>query len=413
MILLRKATIYDQRSAHHKEEMDVLIDDGIISKIARTIRKPSGAMVYESDNLSISPGWLDIGCFNGEPGYEYREDISSLCNAAAAGGYCGIAPFPTGRPVLDTKGQLFFLQSLAQHQTVTIHPIAALSKERLGNEIAELIDLYHGGAIAFSDGTNDRLDSAQLQRCMLYLKSFDGITIYAACKATGGHVHEGKVSVQMGLEGLADHLETTNILQVIRQSEYARAKVLIHNISTTECLKEVKSSSNNDQISFSVPFMNLILKDQDVLEFDLQLKTLPPLRSNRKQLVKGVASGEIEVISSNHTPLSKEEKDQPFGISDFGASTIETVFPALNTYATNLSLEQIIYALSIGPHKVLELDCPVLEKGNHAKITVFDPSKEFLLTKENLQSKSANSPFLDQQMRGKVIGIINGYGTTL
>ena len=152
MILLRKAHIYDVRSQHHDTIKDVLIEKDQISRIAKQITAPPKAKVISSPHLCISPGWLDIGTYNGEPGFEYREDLDSLLSAALSGGYLGLAPFPTGQPTLDNKGQLHYLKSQTADGLVQVFPIASVTKERNGKDLSEILDLSKAGAVAFSDG---------------------------------------------------------------------------------------------------------------------------------------------------------------------------------------------------------------------------------------------------------------------
>ena len=413
MILLRKAKIFDVRSRHHLKTSDVLIEKGIITRIAKNIRPDKKTKVVESKSLCISPGWLDIGCFNGEPGFEYREDLESLAQAAQQGGYCRIAPFPTGSPTLDSKGQLAYFKAATTDFVVDFVPIASVTKDRSGIDLAELLDLHNTGAQAFSDGLEDRMSGPQILRCLLYLKTPNALSIFNTCPTGTGHMHEGAISVQMGLEGMPEHLEEERINLITKQSEYAGARILFHNISTTGCLKEISKSTNSGLITTSVAFLNLVKSDEDVLDFDLNLKTVPPLRNNKKALSKAVESGQVNIITSNHNPRSIEEKDQPFGLSDFGASTLDTVFPALNTYSKGISLERIIHCLSIGPHDTLGLDCPIIAKGSEAVLTVFDPSKSTQFSPESLKSKSKNNPFVDEKLTGQVLGIVNGRKSTI
>jgi len=415
MILLRKARIYDIRSKHHKKVMDILIEKGVITKIAKSITAPKKAKVIESKSLSVSPGWLDIGTYNGEPGYEYREDLTSMMDAALHGGYIGVAPFPTGQPTVDTKGQLHFLISSAQDHMVDLHPIGAATKNRAGEELAELLDLNSAGAVAFSDGIDDHMNQDQLIRVMQYLNSIDGITIYNACKQELGHVHEGSVSVAMGIDGIPSHNEVSNVELALRCSEYTGSKLLIHNVSNGVSVKAIKRSSNKKNIAVSVPFMNLIQEDSDVLDFNLNLKVTPPLRdkSDMISLNKAVESGVINVITSNHTPLSIEEKDQPFGLSQAGASTIETVFAALNTYDEHISTERLVHCMSLGPYEALGLPCQEISIGETARLTIFDTKLDVTFDESQLKSKSKNNPYLNQKLIGKVLGVINGMSSTL
>ena len=406
MLLLKQATIYDTTSKFHLQKKDILVDKGKIVKIRSKIRKEAKMKQFSSSDLCISPGWLDIGTFNGEPGYEYREDLESLRMAAANGGYCKIAAFPTTDPTIDTKGQLNFLINLTKDHIVEFLPIAALTKERRGQEIAELVDLHNQGAVAFSDGHSHDLQHDQLLRALLYLKSFEGIAIFNANNDKNVQLHEGPISVQLGLEGSPAFLETMNIKNAIAQSRYSKSRLLIHNLSTASILKE-KDMSN---VSFSVPCMNLIYEDRDIVDFDINLKVKPPIRdgSQRKLLIRAINNGQINAITTNHYPLSPEEKDQPYGLSRPGASTIDLAYSALNTHCGEIEKERLIFCLSEGPHKILNLDYSSVQEGQKACLTLFDPNIEYHADQSHIKSKSKNSPFIEKTMKGKVLGIING-----
>jgi len=413
MILLRKAHIYDVRSKHHNTVKDVLIEKGVITKISKKVSAPSKAKVISSSQLCISPGWLDIGTYNGEPGHEYREDLASLTAAAARGGYLGIVPFSTSDPVVDNKGQLHFLKSQSQNNIVEIHPVASLSKDGKGKDLAELLDLHAAGAVAFSDGDEVLADEDFLVRAMQYLKSCNGILIQPACKKTSGEVNEGEASVMMGLEGIPEHKEIRNVEASVRARDYSDGRLFIYNISCAKDLNEIKKSSDSSRISVSIPHLNLIFDESDVSTFDLNLKVSPPLRSSidKKALIRAIVFGQVNTITSQHRPLSKEEKDQPFGMSAPGAATIETVFSSLVQYAPSIPVERLVHCLSVGPHEALGFNCPTLSTGSMAYITLFDPTVES--TYDNLQTKGVNSPFQGETLAGKVLGIINGSKSTI
>ena len=407
-ILLRNAHIYDIRSKHHDTKRDVLIEQGHITKIAKRITSPGKAKVVTSPTLSISPGWLDIGTFNGEPGYEYREDLDTLRQAAVAGGYAALAPFPTGHPTIDNKGQLHYLRSQTQDHIVEVYPIAAISKNRAGKELSELLDMAAAGAAGFSDGNASSDDEDVLIKALLYLKSCGGLVIQsAASQSPSGHVNEGEVSVRMGLEGMPTHLEKSRVQTLVRASEYTESKMLICNISTSEALGEIKKSSQLATLYGAIPFMNLIYDENDVVDFNLPLKVNPPLRSSKdkKALIKAITSGQVNIITSNHTPHSKEEKDQPFGMSEFGAATLEMVFSALVSQ-TDIPLDRLVHCLSIGPREALHVACPMVAVGHEACLTVFDSTVDTDVVTP--KSKGTNSLVTNTQQKGKIIGVING-----
>jgi len=405
MILLRKARIYDIRSKHHDQVKDVLIEKGSITNISNRITAPEKAKVISSSSLCISPGWLDIGTYNGDPGFEYREDLDSLRAAAIRGGYVAIAPFPSGQPSIDNKGQLHFLKSQTSGHIVDVHPIASISRGQEGRDLADLLDLSVAGAVAFSDGDETSLSQGLAIRALQYLKSCDGVVVLPAYQKEHAHVHEGSASVVMGLEGMPTAREVSAVETILSAQTYTSGKVLIHNISSKESLSRIGKPTQ--QVHISVPALNLVKDDSDVIDFTLSLKVNPPLRSkqDRRALEKAVENGTVNIISSHHRPLSIDEKDQPFGISAFGASTLETVFSSVRHY-TDISVARIAHNLSVGPHEALELDCPVIETGAKAYLSLFDA--EEATSVNDTQSKGSNLPFEGEELTGKVIGIING-----
>lgn len=411
-ILIKKARIYDQNSNQHLKVRDVLIENGNITEIKARIQPSGKYQTIESKQLCISPGWVDIGSFNGEPGKEQREDLESLRNAAAHGGYIGIAPFPTGLPTTDSKGQIAYLKANNHENAVQIFPIGALTMERNGKDMSELIDISAAGAIAFSDGQGSLMGEGQIQRSLLYLKGIDANLIYVVnAKKPGekGQVNEGEVSVSMGVEGIPTHQEKVAVNTVLRQVEYTGSRALIHNISLGWAADKIAKKATSFNVSASVPYLNLAHNEENVRNFNSNFKLLPPLRTEteRKKLCKAVEKGKVDIITSNHSPKTIEEKDEPFGLSPFGASSIETTFSGLVTYAEDLSLDRIIYALSIGPRKTLGLDNATIKVGQKASITLFDPSLQWNVTKDHLLSKSKNNPYLGVQLKGRVIGILN------
>ena len=168
-ILLKNARLYDSRSKYHLKRVDLLIKDGKIKKIGSDI-KSRGVQIVKSKNLSVSPGWLDIGAYNGEPGHEALEDLTSLKKSAAAGGYIYLATLPTTAPSIDSKSQISYLQKNNDNGVTEILPVACATQGAKGAVISEMIDLDHSGAVAFTDGPDHQIDRGQLLRILQYLK---------------------------------------------------------------------------------------------------------------------------------------------------------------------------------------------------------------------------------------------------
>lgn len=407
-VLLKKATVYDDRSSHHLQERDILINNGRIEEIKSSIQDKQ-AKVIEGNRLSVSSAWIDTACYNGEPGKEQREDLQSLKRAALNGGFGTLIIAPNSDPAIDTKAQIDYILNKNLQHPVQIYPIAALTKGCEGTEMSDIMDLANAGAIAFGDGFKSLYSKAQLMRLLQYVASQNKLLIHNVAGSTGrsGQIHEGSVSVSLGLEGiplLTEHMEVADLLKI---QVYAGGRLLIHTISDFQ--KAVYRPVDNEDIVYSVGYLNLVFQDKDLSNFNENLKVLPPIRSggNRLQLIKAIKRGELAIICSNHRPLSLEEYDEPFGMRPFGGSSIETLFPALNSLVKELSTEEIVRALTTGPGSIFPEMLSHIEVGNAVRLTVFDTNAEIQIETGFFRSKSQSNPFFGKMLRGKVIGLLS------
>jgi len=405
-ILLKNARLYDSRSKYHLKRVDLLIKDGKIKKI-----KSRGVEVVKSKNLSVSPGWLDIGAYNGEPGHEALEDLNSLKKSAAAGGYIYLATLPTTAPSIDSKSQITYLQKNNDNGVTEILPVACATQGAKGAVISEMIDLDLSGAVAFTDGPDHEINRGQLLRILQYLKRIDGIYIHYLkhnCLVSNGQISEGAQSMKLGLVGMPkteEKLETLNAIEIAR---YVGSDIHIHNVSTPDVIQK----SADIQISYSVPFLNLIHTDKDLEGFNTNLKVIPPLReqSDKNGLIKLINSGKINCVNSNHRPVLQEDKDKEFGMAKFGNIGLQHCYAALNTHATKLEQERLIHCLSQGAYEYLKLDAPRIEVDQEARLTIFDP--DIKSDSGPSHAKCANNPFEGENLTGCIIGVINGLKDT-
>jgi len=413
-IFLRQVKLIDHRSPFHKKSVDVIIKKGIITKIGKKLAKPSSLKEWNETGSHLSIGWFDIGTQIGEPGYEHRESIKSVTQAAAAGGYTGIACFPNTSPCLHSKSEIQFIYNNSKNSAVEILPIGALSKSCEGEEITEMIDMKEAGAIAFSDGKIPVTKNGVLLRALEYSRSFDGIIISTPIDKsiqTNGVINEGKISLQLGIPGIPDIAEKLTVQRDLELAKYAEGKLLIHNISTLEAISAIKASQRSkQQVNGSICYLHLCKSDTDLQTFDPNLKVLPPLRTElqRKSLVKAIANSDIDIITSGHEPLEPEKKEKEFFYADFGAIGLQTCFAAIMTNCKkNIPLDKLIYALSIGPRKALQLAIPEIKESAPANLTIFNPREKWIFDQPSNLSKSNNSPFINVEFVGKVKAIIH------
>lgn len=412
-ILLKNAHILDGLSDSRAQ--NILIRDGVIEAIGEGLPTPSGAEIWDSPNLCVSPGWLDLGVYAADPGFEHREDLHTAAAAAAAGGFTAFACFPNTDPALHTKSEVLYVKNKAADFPIKIYPIGAVSQNCEGKDLAELFDMHTAGAVAFSDGKRSVQDAGLLLRAMQYAKAFNGLVVnvpHHKTIAAGGQMHEGLTSTSLGLKGLPSLAEELMVQRDLSLLEYAAARLHIHLISTAKSVALIRAAKKAGlSVTCSVAAANLCFTDEKMESFDSNWKIVPPLRSaaDTKALQDGLADGTIDLICSNHTPWHEEAKNLEFPYAEFGMIGLETSFAICRTFlGKKLSVNDLVEKMSLAPRRVLNLPIPKIVVGEQAELTVFDPDAEWVLEEKNIRSKSRNTPFIGQTFKGKVLGIISG-----
>jgi len=412
-ILIKQATILQPGSSYHEKKRDVLIERGVISSIKSKIDHAKGTIV-QGKGAYLSTGWVDMGALVGDPGFEQREDVRTLSKAALAGGFTEVAVWPNTQPVIDNKSEVVYLQRQAADTGIQLHPIGAISPHTDGKELTEMMDMNRAGAIAFSDGKRSIQDGGVMLRALQYAKAFNGLIInhpHAKSINPEGQVHEGFVSTSLGMKGLPRIAEELMVQRDLDLLRYAESKLHIYGISSARSIQLIKAAKREKlNVTTSVPFFNLLFTEDQVSEFDGNYKVLPPLRekSDRKALIAALIDGTIDLIVSNHTPRDQEEKFMEFPYAAFGATGLQTLFPALNTaLSKKITPAQFAEILSKRPRRILGLQQPTIEEGQLANLTLFDPNHTWTLSKKDLQSRSKNTPFVERTFTGKVRAVIS------
>lgn len=413
-LLIKQATIIDPASPHHRKVKDILIADETVKSIADELEADKHTKVIEYKNLHISPGWFDLRANFCDPGHEEREDIESGISAAIFGGFTGVGISPQTHPAIDSKADIEYIYQKASGYPVNLFPYGSLSKGLQSEELSEMYDMYQAGAVAFTNGKKPLSNAALMKLAILYGKEFaPAVHVFALddTLARQGQMHEGEVSTYLGLKGIPELAEEVALLRDLHLAAYAESGIHFMAISSTSALSLLKNAHKNGQpFTADVAVGNLIFTDEDLESYDTRYKTLPPLRSqkDRKALINALKEDLIQVITSDHTPVDIENKKCEFDQAEFGMIGLETLFGALGTLQDEgLELDNIIEKIALNPRKVLNLEAPVVEEGSWAEFTFFDPEEEWVFEKKNIQSKSANTPFVGRKLKGKALGIIN------
>ena len=410
-VLLKKAIILSASSPYHRQAKDILIIDGIISKIAENIPAEKDIEILELDNMHVSIGWMDIFSDFSEPGNEQNETLETGANAASAGGFTDIMLMPNSNPVVSSKAQVEFLKQRSQVLSVSVHPIGAVTKNAAGNELAEMYDMFDSGAVAFSDGKKPLQQTGILLKALQYGLAKDAVIIQVPDDVSiseGGLMNEGITSTRLGLPGNPALSEELMIARDLSLLKYTNSKLHITGVSLKKGLDLIKQAKKNGlNITCSVTPYHLFFNDEDLEDYDTNLKVNPPLRglADVSALQKALRGGDIDCIASHHIPQCADYKICEFEYAKHGMITIQTLFGTVNGILNNTEL--LVTMLTENCRNIFSMDIPKIIKGAVACLTLFDPETEYVFEESMILSKSKNSPFIGKKMKGKIIGIVN------
>jgi dihydroorotase len=413
-VLLKQAQLIYPGHKLHLKTLDILVQNGKIKKINPKHKElPSNYKEINSNELKVSPGWLDLRSTFGEPGYEERETLESGSKAAASGGYTAVCISPNNTPVSDNRSALEFIRQHSEKWGVELLPLGAITKQTLGNDLAEMQDMQIGGAVAFSDGLKSIENSRVMQLAMDYSSGLNAV-IMSYCMETDlqgkAQVNESENTLKLGLKGISHLAEELRVNRDLYLADYTQSRLHIMGLSSEHSVDLVsKAKKKNQNITCDVDVMHLVESDNALHEFESNFKVTPPLRNeaDRRRLVKGVLDNSIDIITTNHTPQNPENKVCEFEIAAYGSSTIQTAYSLVNTELKGkISSEIWVEKVAINPRKLLDKEPIEFDEGVPANLTVFDPSISWKFSKDLNTSKSPNSPYFEKVFTGKVIGTI-------
>ncbi len=397
---------------------DVLVEDGKIAGLEPpgTIPK-EGREVIDAKGLVVAPGLIDMHVHLREPGQEYKETIETGTAAAARGGFTGVACMPNTQPVNDSAAVTrFILEQAGKFGRARVYPVGAISQGSLGKSLSEFGELKYAGCVAVSDDGFPVMNSLLMRRALEYARTFDMLVISHAedLELRGdGVMHEGRVSVRLGLKGMPAAAEEIMVYRDIRLARLTGARLHIAHVSTAGSVAIIREAKMSEMgITAETAPHYFTLTDEAVGDFDTNAKVNPPLRSewDRQAVIEGLADGTIDAIACDHAPHSVLEKDVEFAQAAFGLIGLETSL-GLSLKLVHegvLTLGQLIAKLSANPARILRVSGGTLAIGSPADITLMDPNKEWTVDASQFASKSRNCPFQGWNVKGRAVKTMVG-----
>ena len=415
-ILLKNIHLINPYTNVDEENTSLIIVNGKIEKIGKLdSNDEKEAKVFDLKGKVVAPGFFDMHVHLREPGREDEETVVTGCNAAAYGGFTGVACMPNTEPAIDSAEVVNFILKQAKNHLVNVYPIGAATIGRKGEVISPMAELFEAGAVGFSDDGVAIKTASVLRRAMEYSSMYN-TPIIEHCEdetLAGGSMNEGINSTLLGLPPLSSVAEDLIVGRDILMAEYTGGRVHIAHISSKKSVELVREAkSRGIFVTAEATPHHFTLTDDAVKSYDTNTKMNPPLRtqSDLNAILDGLKDGTIDCIASDHAPHSIEEKEAEFQFAPNGVIGLETqiglAFSELY-HKKVLTLTQLIEKFAINPRKILNLSIPEFKVGETANLTILDPDAVWTVDISKFRSKSRNSPFNKRLLTGRAVGVIN------
>jgi dihydroorotase len=410
LLLIQGGRILDP--ANQRDEVgDLYVADGKIAASFSPAQRKS-ARVVDARGQVVTPGLVDIHVHLREPGQTHKENIESGSWAAAAGGITTMVCMPNTSPNCDNAGTIQLINDvIARQAVVNVYPTGCITLGREGKKLAPIGSLKRAGVIAITDDGACVQNNEVMRRAVEYAHMF-GLVVMDHCQdehlTEGGVMHEGEWSLRLGLRGWPSAAEDIIVARNVILSAYSGGHIHLQHISSAHSVDLIRRAKQNKiKITAEVTPHHLCLTDASIRDYDTNCKMNPPLRAeaDRQALIAGLLDGTLDIIATDHAPHTDYEKDVEFDYAPFGIIGLETCLPAslealYHSGRTDLSF--VISRLTHKPAELLGLPQGTLTEGAAADICVFDPGERWTPLAENTFSRSRNSPWMGQPLRGRV-----------
>jgi len=410
ILWIKSGRVIDPANARDEIGDVFAVDGKIVSDLSPAQRK--AARMFDAQGLVVTPGFVDLHVHLREPGQTKKESVETGSWAAAAGGVTGLVCMPNTSPSADSPGTIQLIQNTVREKSVVrVYPSGCITVGREGKKLAPIGSLYKAGVVALTDDGGCVQDNEIMRRAMEYAKMF-GLPLMDHCQdgsmTAGGVMHEGEWSLRLGLHGWPAAAEDIIVQRDIVLAETTGAHIHLQHISSAYAVEAIRRAKQRKApVTAEVTPHHLALTDACLCDYNTNYKMCPPLRTeaDRQALIAGLLDGTLDVIATDHAPHTDYEKDVEFDYAPFGITGLETLLPIsleVLYHSGKCSLSDLVNFMSAKPARVLHLPGGTLAVGADADIAVFNPDEEWVYAPETVFSRSQNSPWLNQKLRGKV-----------
>ena len=377
--------------------------------------KTSDIHIVNCKNKIITHGFCDLHAHFREPGEEDKENLETGSRSALAGGFTRVCVMPNTSPPIDSPELIRYIIEKSKDLPIYINPIGAITKNQNGKNLTEMALMHQEGAVAFSDDGLPVQDGGVMRIALEYSKLLNIPMINHAedeCIRDSGLMNESIISTHLGLHGNPDIAESIMIQRDLELAIFTRANLHIPHVSSKKSIDHINRVKSKGNITVEVTPHHLFFNDEDLLDYDTNLKVAPPIRTeeDRIALIAGLKNGIIDCIATDHAPHRLEEKDTTFDIASCGMIGLESCFGSVNKVLVkdnNFKLEKLIDLLTLNPRNIMGFESDLFSIGASAEVVVLDPEFEWVFSKDDIESRSVNSPFIGRTLIGKVIYTIS------
>ena len=393
---------------------EILLKNGKINDVGKSI-SADGVDELDANGAVVTHGFCDIHAHFREPGREDKETLVTGSRAALAGGFTTVCVMPNTNPPLDSPESIRFIAEKAEDLSIQLYPIGAVTVGQNGKEMTEMGEMVKAGAVAFSDDGIPIIDGEVMRLALEYSTQFDVPIINHAEDVDlrgSGQMNEGRWSTRLGLAGIPDVSESIMVERDLQVAGFTGGRIHVPHVSTEKSVRAIRRAKENGvNISAEVTPHHLYFDDSALQTYDTNLKVAPPIRSeaDRDAMIGAISDGTVDCIATDHAPHTVEEKESPFEYAPCGMIGLESAFGAVWKMLSDkkMSLLDVVRKLTVMPRQIIGFDSDLFAKGAEAELVFLNPDQEWTFGLEHIRSKSRNSPFVGEMLKGQVVSVVS------